>query len=139
MFKKILLAFDSSEHARKAAKVAGELANSLKADIWVVVAYDPIPPYLGKPNIQDAISGRLSMAEEQIKDAINEIGPISGSITKEILEGPAAEAILSVANTRQIELIIMGTRGHGKLAGLLVGGHSQKVVSHANCPVLLVR
>jgi hypothetical protein len=42
MLKKILVAFDSSEHARKAVKIAGFLANRLRADIWVVVAFDPI-------------------------------------------------------------------------------------------------
>jgi nucleotide-binding universal stress UspA family protein len=139
MFKKTLLAFDGSDHARKAAKIAGELANSMQADLWVVFAYDPLPNYLGKPNMQAAMDSRLDKAEEEMNDAIHEIGTISGKITKEILEGPAAEAILNVADVREIELIVMGTRGHGRLEGLLIGSHSQKVVSHALCPVLLVR
>jgi nucleotide-binding universal stress UspA family protein len=139
MFKKILLAFDGSEHARKAAKIAGEIANIMQADLWVVFAYDPIPSYLGTPNFQVAIDHRLDIGEEVKKEALQEIGPISGKIATEILEGSATEAILSVAEVREIDLIIMGTRGHSMIEGLLIGSHSHKVVSHAKCPVLLVR
>jgi nucleotide-binding universal stress UspA family protein len=139
MFNKIMLAYDGSDHAQKAAKMAGELANTMEADLWVVVAYDPIPPNLGKPLLQEAIDTRLDQAEEQMRDAIREIGTISGALTKEIIEGPAAEAILNVATVRAIDLIIMGTRGLGRLAGLLAESQNQKVVSHAICPVLLIR
>jgi nucleotide-binding universal stress UspA family protein len=55
------------------------------------------------------------------------------------LRGFSAEAILIVAETRNVDLIIMGARGLGRLASLLVGSQSQKVVAHASCPVLLVR
>jgi nucleotide-binding universal stress UspA family protein len=139
MFKNILLAYDGSEHAHKAAKLAGELANSVKADLWVVVAYDPVPPYLGKPYLQEALSGRLKQAEELVIEARQEIGEISCVLRTETIEGPAAEAVLNVANVRNNDLIIMGTRGLGRLAGLLVGSQSQKVVAHARCPVLLIR
>ncbi len=139
MFNKILLAYDGSEHARKAAKIAGTLANKMQADLWVVIAYDPLPSYLGVPNEQTAIDSRLDKANGEMNDAIGEIGPIEGKLTREILEGPATEAILNVANVRGIELIVMGTRGHSRIEGLLMGSHSQKVLSHAHCPVLVVR
>jgi nucleotide-binding universal stress UspA family protein len=139
MFKKILVAFDGSKHARKAAAMARELANNMQADVWMLVAYDPLPSYLGKPNMQAAIDSRLNQAEAQMNDAIQEIGKISGKLSREIMEGPASEAILKVAEARDIELIIMGTRGLGSLKGLLIGSTSQKVLSHANCPVLLAR
>jgi nucleotide-binding universal stress UspA family protein len=44
-----------------------------------------------------------------------------------------------VAVTRASDVIVMGSRGLGTLAGLLLGSTSQKVVSHAPCPVLIVR
>jgi nucleotide-binding universal stress UspA family protein len=139
MFKKILVAFDGSDHAHKAAAIAKDLANNMHADVWVVVAYDPLPGYLGKPNIQAAIDSRLNQAGAQMQDALQAIGKISGKLTREIMEGPASEAILNVAEVRDIDLIIMGTRGLGSLKGLLIGSTSQKVLSHAPCPVLLAR
>ena len=139
MFKRILLAFDGSAHARKAAAIARELANSMQADIWVVIAYDTLPSFLGKPNLQAAIDSRLEQAEAKMEEAVQEIGEFPGKITREIMEGPASEAILNVAEVRNIELIVMGTRGMGSLKGLLIGSTSQKVLSHAQCPVLLAK
>jgi nucleotide-binding universal stress UspA family protein len=139
MFRKILLGVDGSEHALRAAKVAGELARKLGSDIWVVACFDPVPAYLGEPNLQQAVNIRLQQAEEVLAPALEEIGKIPGSLRKEILEGPPAEAILNVAQARGNDLIIMGTRGRGQLAGLLLGSQSQKVITHANCPVMLIR
>jgi nucleotide-binding universal stress UspA family protein len=139
MIKNILVALDGSEHALKAARIAREMAIGLQADLWVVVAYDPLPSYLGDPVLQEAITTRLSHSEEILQSGLQEIGQVQGTLKTEILEGPAAEAILSVAEARAVDLIIMGTRGVGRLAGLLVGSQSQKVVAHAHCPVLLVR
>jgi nucleotide-binding universal stress UspA family protein len=139
MFKNILVALDGSEHALKAARLAGELAVNTQADLWVVVAYDPLPDYLGQSLLEEIIVKRLKLSEEILQTGLQEIGQIPGILRKEILEGPAAEAILAVTETRSIDLIIMGTRGLGGLTGLLVGSQSQKVVAHAACPVLLVR
>lgn len=139
MFKNILLAVDGSEHALKAARLAGELARLTRANLWVVTSYDPIPSYLGEPNLSQIIAARTGEAESTLATAMQAIGEIPGEIHKEILEGPPAEAILNVANVRGIDLIVMGTRGLGRLAGALLGSQSQKVVSHASCPVMLAR
>ncbi len=139
MFKNILLGVDGSEHALRAAKVAGELARRLGSDIWVVACFDPVPAYLGEPNLQQAMNLRLQQAEEVLNPALGAIGKIPGMLRKEILEGPPAEAILHVAQACENDLIIMGTRGRGQLAGLLLGSQSQKVITHASCPVMLIR
>jgi len=140
MFNRILLAVDGSEHAVRAAKVATELAHCMKsAELRIVVAYDPIPPYLGEPNLQVAINARLSEAKGILKKAVELVGNSHIDVHTELIEGNSAEVILEVANTRGSDVIIMGSRGLGRLAGLLLGSTSQKVVSHAPCPVLIVR
>ncbi|MBL7163487.1 MAG: universal stress protein [Anaerolineales bacterium] len=139
MFKNLLLAFDGSEHALKAARLAGEMARSSDAELRIVVAYDPLPAYLGEPDFQHVVSARLRHAEAVLQKALEHVGKIPKELKTEILEGPPAEAILAVAETRGNDLIIIGTRGLGRLSGLLLGSVSQKVVAHAQCPVLLVR
>jgi nucleotide-binding universal stress UspA family protein len=52
--------------------------------------------------------------------------------------GRPAETILRTAKAREIDLIVMGVRGHGTLSGILPGSQSMKVLQHANCPVLVV-
>ncbi len=140
MFKHILLGVDGSEHALHAAKTAGNLARSMKSKtLHIVVAFDPVPPYLGEPNLQDAISARMKEAETILQAALEAVGKLPGELHTDILEGTPAEAILDVANTRKIDLIVMGSRGLGRLKGVLLGSQSQKVVQHARCPVLIVR
>lgn len=140
MFEKILLAVDGSDHALHAARIAAELARTLNStEFRIVVAYDFIPPYLGEPNMQYAIDARMEEAKTILDHAVKEVGKLPCDIHTELIEGSEAEAIINVANTRQSDVIVMGSRGHGTLAGLLLGSTSQKVVAHAPCPVLIVR
>ena len=74
-----------------------------------------------------------------LEQAIKRVEDIPKGVKTEVLEGPPAEAILEISKTRNNDLIVMGTRGLGRLSGLLLGSQSQKVIAHAQCPVLLVR
>lgn len=139
MFTNILVAVDGSEHALKAAHVAGDLARSMGANLRVVTVFEPLPSYLGEPYMHHAISERLSHAEHILEGALHEIGSIPGGLETETLEGPVAEAILAVLEVREIDLVVMGTRGLGRLASILLGSQSQKVMQLAPCPVLLMR
>lgn len=140
MFERILLAVDGSDHALHATRKAAELARLMKPkELRVVVAYDPIPLYLGEPNMQVVITNRKGDAEEVLNAAIKELGELPCEMHTEILEGDPASAIIEVAKVRNSDVIVMGSRGLGRLAGLLLGSTSQKVVSHAPCPVLIVR
>lgn len=142
MFEKVLLAVDGSEHALHAARTAADLAHAMNStEIRIVVVFDSIPPYLGEPNLQQAINARMESARVVMEKAIEAVGDTSTSceIHTEFIEGSPAEAIIDVATTRKSDVIVIGSRGLGKLAGLLLGSTSQKVVAHAPCPVLIVR
>jgi nucleotide-binding universal stress UspA family protein len=140
MFNNILVAVDGSEHALQAARTASQLARAMHSTtLRIVVVYDPIPSWLGEPNFQSAISARLDESHDLLRKATEAIGDVPADIQSEILEGNPAEAIIEVAKTHPTELIVMGSRGLGQLAGLVLGSTSQKVVSHAPCPVLIVR
>lgn len=140
MFEHILLAVDGSEHALKAAKLAGDLARAVNAaELRIVIAYDRIPPYLGEPNFQRVINARLREANESLDKARNAAGKVPVEVHTELIEGDPAEAIINVAATRKSSLIVMGSHGLSRLVGLILGSTSQKVVSHAPCPVLIAR
>ncbi len=140
MFDNILLAVDGSDHALRAAQKAAELARSVKSsEMHVVVVYDTIPVYLGEPNMQIAINSRKGEAEKILADAVAEVGDVPCKLHTHLIEGNSAEAIIEIATTRKSDLIVMGSRGLGRLAGLILGSTSQKVVAYAPCPVLIVR
>jgi len=140
MFERILLAVDGSEHGYKAARTAADLARTMSSEkLRIVVAFDKIPPFLGEPNLQRAIDSRLAEAQEILQKAVEIVGETPAEVHTELIEGDAAEAIIEVARTRNSSVIVIGSRGLGRLAGLVLGSTSQKVVSHAPCPVLIVR
>ena len=140
MFDNLLLAVDGSDHSMRAAQYAGDLARALGSSIVrIVVAFEQIPDYLGEPNRQQAIDARLQQANGILQRAQDAVGSIPGEIHTELIEGSPAEAVIEIARTRRSSVIVMGSRGLSNMAGLVLGSTSQKVVSHAPCPVLIVR
>jgi nucleotide-binding universal stress UspA family protein len=140
MFEKVLLAVDGSEHALLSARTAADLARAMNSkEFRIVVVYDFIPPYLGEPNMQYAVDARMEEAKAVMHKAVDAVSDIPCEIHTEFIEGSPAEAIIDVATTRKSDVIVIGSRGHGTLVGLLLGSTSQKVVAHAPCPVLVVR
>lgn len=140
MFNNILLAVDGSEHSLNAARAASELARTMSsAELRIVVVYDAMPPLLGDPDFQVVLNARLDETEKTLQNARQAVGDIPATVQTETIAGDAAESIIRIAETSKCDLIVMGSRGLGRLAGLVLGSTSQKVVSHAPCPVLIVR
>jgi len=140
MFERILLAVDGSEHGYKAARIAADLARAMKSEMFrIVVVFEKIPAYLGEPNLQHAIDSRLAEAQAILQKAVEIVGDVPTEVHTEMIEGDISESIIEVAQTRNSDIIVMGSRGLGRLAGLVLGSTSQKVVSLAHCPVLIVR
>lgn len=139
MFQKVLLAYDGSEHAKRAAQLAQDIALKFGAELRVVTAFNPISRLLGNPALEQAIQRETTQANtlaEEIAAALRAAG-LDPHI--EVLEGPPADAVLRVAETRQSDLIVMGSRGLGNAAALFLGSVSHKVLQSAECPVMIVK
>ena len=80
-----------------------------------------------------------SAAEDLVAQAINDARPdLNGvEIERSVVQGAAAKVLIDAA--RADDLLVVGSRGHGELAGLLLGSVSQQCVHHALCPVVVVR
>ena len=139
MFKNILVPVDGSDHAWHALDVACDLAQKYGARLRLVHAMTPISIEPSLASYSDIIESCIQAADAILDDAQERAQRHTPEITAERYEGYEAEIILKDADTHPCDLIVMGTRGLGRLAGLLLGSVSQKVVQHATCPVLLVR
>jgi nucleotide-binding universal stress UspA family protein len=139
MFKRILLATDGSTNAGAALEYARDLALRDNAQVIVVYAFPPVPKYLGEPALEQLITRHITEGRQVISQALQELREVGLNVIVEILEGPPADAILRVANVRQCDLIVMGSRGHGEVASLLLGSVSHRVLAHARVPVMIVR
>ncbi len=136
MFNTILWATDGSDHADQALAVAKTLAHENDAEL---VAVHVVQRYATKTGLavyadEDVVKTRLEATVEQLsKDGykaslriINHIGP-----------QPAHE-IADIARELGAGLIVMGTRGHSAVPGLLLGSVVQRLLHVAPCPVLAV-
>lgn len=139
MFKRIIVAIDGSEHSNRALRCARELAERLGASLWLVHAYPQTSDLRSYDQFEKLIARRKRSGQSILDEARKILGEINCEINEELLEGPEAEAILSVAEIQKVDLILIGTRGLGSLEGILLGSVSRKVIHHASCPVMVVR
>lgn len=138
MFKRIIVAVDGSEHSYRALDYAKALAEQFESTIWLIHAFPHTSDLLGYDEYEALIARRESAGQDIIDEARRRLGQTSVDVSEELLEGPEAEAILNVAEARQADLIIMGTRGLSSLQGLLLGSVSHKIIHHASCPVMTI-
>jgi nucleotide-binding universal stress UspA family protein len=139
VFKKILLATDGSPDAEEALEYARDLALRDGAPVVVAHAFEPVPGYLGDPWEGRVMARHVAAGQEVGNSAAQKLQQAGVHVIVEVLEGPPADAILKVAEVRECDLIIMGSRGYGTLASLLLGSVSHRVLAHARIPVMIVR
>ena len=140
MFKKILVAVDGSEHAIKAVLSAVEMARGTDATISLL-AVDGCRPLKG-PLAELAKAEDLGRDEifEQVLESAVIIAKIPGDVLfdQQVRIGDPADNILTEADRIEADIIIVGSRGLGTYAELLLGSVSRKVLHLAKVPVMVV-
>ena len=139
MFDNIVLAYDGSEYSIRALTYAKTIAERFEATLWLVHVFSHTSDLLGYEDFEKLTAKRKFAGQSVLDDARQKLNNTQLDIHEELLEGPEAESILSVAKNRQADLIVMGTRGFGSLKGLLLGSVSHKVLHYSSCPVMVVR
>jgi nucleotide-binding universal stress UspA family protein len=157
----ILAAVDGSEHARRAATLAGDLAGRYGARLVIVhvMTSEPMPAELKDlaaaaampAGLAEAPAGellspadetgmRLAVGERLLDEAM-ELARGQGADTVQtlLLRGDAATVILERVAQEDAHLVVMGAKGLGALKNLLLGSVSQKVSQLAACGCLTVR
>lgn len=124
--KGILVAVDGSRYADAAAVAAGNLAKrcGLPLTVLAVCASDDLSCDLIKP------------LADRVRDLLRQDGVAADSVA---LEGKPADTIIQAARDNDCDLIVLGSHGRTGLDRILLGSVSQQVVTHAKCPVLVVK
>jgi len=139
MFQKILLAWDGSEHSKRAAEKAVELTKigeeSLLEIIYVLDGEKAKSEVLQNWNSADIQDLRLKKFQ-WIEDFANESGIKYSTKT---LYGEPGPSIVKYANKENVDLVIIGSRGLNALQEFVLGSVSHKVAKRANCPVMIVK
>lgn len=138
--KKIVVGTDGSEAALEALQWAYEEAKMAKAELVVVHGWEyPYP---------DASTTGSGMRERMERDALAHLDESVGAILSKaksdgipvrtkLVEGVPARAL--VEESADADLVVVGSRGRGGFASMLLGSVSRAVVQHASCPVAVIR
>ena len=135
--QKILVATDGSENSRFALEEALELAQPTSAAVTIVYVRHAPPAVLGDPFYQRSLTAELRRANEAVTVAAAVAHTAGVETETEVLEGDPAEQIVELASLRDVDLIVVGSRGLGPVAGTLLGSVSREVLRHADRPVLV--
>ena len=141
MFKKILLAIDGSDNARRAAESAIGLIKLIEGSSLTVTYISPNPPSqtrLVKADF-DVHSLLIEDANNISKSTLEMIKESGVNYDLEVAIGDPATEILKIREKVNAGLIIVGSRGLGSLSGVVLGSVSQKIAHHAHCPVMIVK
>lgn len=130
----ILVAADGSEPSNHAVGWAANEARRRGATLFVVHVFpsDFRGPESDRAAIQTAVERLLTTAADRARQVLGE-----AAVRQELLDGPTDEAL--VARSKDFSLLVVGSRGHGGFATLLLGSTSANLASHAHCPVAVVR
>lgn len=138
MFKRILLAVDGSAHSIKAAEYSVELAKKFEGTIDAVYVVDEDTAKKEVQRVMDEVEVEKNRKEklQPIREILDESRTIFGT---HILHGEPGQTIVQFANERELDCIVIGSRGLNPLQSLILGSVSYKVVKKAECPVLIIK
>ena len=149
MYKKILLPTDGSKNSEKAISHALNIAEYEDAEIIILNVVDSV--YLTGLPEEDLITKSEMILEEEskkvtsrVEDIIKELEEEKGSNAKDIklstrtIEGNAADVILKISESEDIDLIVIASSGKHMLDRFLLGSVTEKTVRHTRVPILVI-
>lgn len=140
MYRRILLAYDGSEGAKKALVAAINLAKVHQAQLRVLAVQERLPRFSGTI---DEVQEEKALADEQYGRLLQEAqarAQAAGVELKTIMRpGHPAQTIVEAAKEGNFDLILVGHSGLSGVWATFLGTTAEKVSRHAPCSVLIVR
>ena len=138
----IVVGIDGSHHSTEALEWALKEAAVQHTPLTVLTVHSvPVSPWTGNPVVSerdaDDQMDMLKAAEKLTDDVVSQLGEARpDSVTVRAINGFPAEALIEAS--MDADLIVVGSRGAGGFAKLMMGSISSQVVEHAHCPVVVV-
>jgi nucleotide-binding universal stress UspA family protein len=141
----VIVGTDGSESALRAVQRGAELAASSNALLVIVCAYSPVTARAGAVISQQLADTRFDpvrgtdAAEDALRLSATAAARAGASgVDAVLVEGDPTDALLSAANERGADLIVVGNRGINTLPGRVLGSIAVAVSQRASCDVLIV-
>ncbi len=146
MFETILVPADGSTGSFEALRKAIELQKICNSELLIITVFRhhsllEASMSMVRPEQPENMDDILRDYAKEIAEACKQFALDEGSpnVRAFVKSGQPARTIASFADDHGVNLIVLGSRGHGDLDGLLLGSVSHKVTSLANCPVMVVK
>lgn len=136
--REVLLATDFSPASEAALDRACEIARALGARLTLLHVYSPGVQALGAAGMEEgmAIGRDVHEALSRLKSKVTEVVDVRAEIVAD--PSPAA-VIVDYAAANAVDLVVLGSHGHGAARRFLLGSVADRVARHAPCSVLVAR
>jgi nucleotide-binding universal stress UspA family protein len=140
MYRHILIPTDGSELAEHGVAHGLALAKSIEAKVSVIFVVEPFSEMSGR--FIEAVASYAELRKEQATSALNRAASMAkeAGVSCETIQAENAQphqAIIAAAEDKGCDLIVMSSHGRSGLSVLLIGSVTNKVLTHANTPVLV--
>jgi nucleotide-binding universal stress UspA family protein len=139
MFDKVMLAWDGSENAALACKVAYDLVRHYNARL-VAVSVTHAPEHTELPGEKErALEEARAFYARKLEPLVQESKGGEVALEHKVISGGhPAEALIEYARHEAFDLIVIGRRGMGRSSWFRIGSVSDRVARYAHCPVMVV-
>lgn len=138
--RRVLVALDLSEHSRRALEVAARIAERLGASLEALHVW-AVPFYADEGTGRAGLLDRMRETARAELDAFIDGAalPAGLSIERSVVSGSPSAAISEHVASRQPELLVLGTHGHGGVKRMVLGSVAEASARYASCATLIVR
>jgi nucleotide-binding universal stress UspA family protein len=142
-----LIAYDGSKGAEQTGSLAIATPWPSRTSVRVVAVMEPSTALVPGPPISAArlvtspeVEGQiLDYLQDEVARLVERLEAAGLEAAGQVLRGRPANVLVEEAGTYEADLVLVGSRGHGPIASLVLGSVSAEVVDHAPCPVLVAR
>ena len=139
--KNILVAIDLYAGSEKVAAVAAGFAEAFSAKLYFLHVERANPTIIGDPDLPDereVVASQVRTSHQELQDLRDKMTPPGVEAVALQIQGQTVQKIISEAVKLDIDLIVVGFH-RDRLHHLLAGDVTKSVLSHAPCPVVVVR
>jgi nucleotide-binding universal stress UspA family protein len=138
-YRHVLVAFDGSPDSELALEHAVGLSQAFRSRLALVAVVPPPPAFAWQApgGVRAAHDAQMDELDKGLREAADAI-PDDLPVTTRLLDGDPAHEILRAAREGEHDLIVMGSRGRGRVTAALLGSVSQRVMHESPVPVMIV-
>lgn len=142
MKQPILACIDLTEVDAAVLDAAAELATALSAGVMILHVTQPDPDFVGfeagPQSVRDQWADKYRQQHRKLQQHVEQLTGLGLQADALVVQGAAAEAITEHAESLDARLIILGSRGHGKVHDLLLGSVPATVTRQSRRRILLI-